>query len=261
NGGVGGSPNGGAGASATGAGGGPPLPGATRCAPRKYLVCEGFESTAKGDVPTGWTREGDASIVGVDDAQSARGAHALRLGASINGWRRIATPATTFGAAHWGRIFYKVQLPAPKSNGVIHSTLVTLVGKNPQGAGDEEVRVVDTVEDPSGKFQFIYNVQPSGDEFATGSAYDWRYEDTWHCAEWHIDAANQSYHFYFDGNEVTQLAKMNGAGNLVGTGIPDVFSTLKVGWWNYQAVSAADLGFVAWIDEVAIDAARIGCAN
>ncbi|HVZ73408.1 MAG TPA: hypothetical protein VHJ20_13600 [Polyangia bacterium] len=238
--------------------GGPETGVASRCTPGKYLVCESFESTAKGAIPTGWTRQGDATLSGVDDAEAARGAHALKLGAVMNGPRRIVLPATNFGGAHWGRIFYKVQLPAPKINGYLHSTMVALVGKNPQGTGDEEVRVVDTVEDPNGKHQFLYNVQPNGAEFGTGSDYLYKYDADWHCAEWHIDAADQSYHFYFDDKEITQIAKMNGAGKLAGTGIPDVFSTIEVGWYNYQAVTP---GFVAWIDEVAIDETRIGCAN
>jgi hypothetical protein len=31
-----------------------------------------------------------------------------------------------------------------------------------------------------------------------------------------------------------------------------------VGWYNYQAASP---GFVAWIDEIALDPHRIGCGN
>ena len=43
-----------------------------------------------------------------------------------------------------------------------------------------------------------------------------------------------------------------------GTDIPPVFSELHVGWNNYQSASP---GFVAWIDEVALDTNRIGCDN
>ena len=136
--------------------------------------------------------------------------------------------------------------------------MVALVGQNPQGTGSEEVRVVDTVQDPNGKHQFIYNVQPQGAEFGTGSSYNYMYDSAWHCAEWHIDAADQSYHFYFDDKEITQIAKMNGAGLLDGTGIPQVFQSIEVGWYNYQS---SPPGFVAWIDEIAVDTSRIGCAN
>jgi hypothetical protein len=215
-----------------------------------------------GAIPTGWTRQvqgNDDTLVGVDDKEAARGTHSLKMGAIANGPRRIVHPAMTFGPGFWGRIFYRIQTPAPKINGYLHSTMVALVGNNPQGTGTEEVRVVDTVEDPNGKNQFLYNVQPNGAEFGTGSPYDYMYDDAWHCAEWHIDGADQSYHFFLDGNEITKIALMNGANNFKNTGIPPQgFQSIEVGWYNYQS---SPPGFVAWIDEVAVDTARIGCTN
>ena len=37
-----------------------------------------------------------------------------------------------------------------------------------------------------------------------------------------------------------------------------VFSSLSVGWNNYQTSTP---GFVAWIDEIAMDLNRIGCGG
>ena len=246
------------GAGMNGAGGAAGLGGTSKCAGSKYLLCESFEDTAVGAIPTGWTRQvtgNDNTLVAVDDKESARGSHALKMGAVANGPRRIVHPATTFGAAHWGRIFYKIQTPAPKISGYLHSTMVALVGNNPMGSGTQENRVVDTVEDPSGKNQFLYNVQPQGNEYGTGSPYDYMYDNAWHCAEWHVDAAAQSYHFYLDGNELTKIALM---GDITKTGLPQMFQSIEVGWYNYQS---APPGFVAWIDEVAVDTARIGCGG
>ena len=120
--------------------------------------------------------------------------------------------------------------------------------------------MVDTVEDTTGHHQFLYNVQPSGGraEFGKGSAYNWTYDGNWHCAEWHVDAATQSYHFYFDNVEVTQIAINNGAGNFTNSELPTVFTNLEVGWNNYQTSTP---GFVAWIDEIAMNTDRIGCGN
>ena len=36
---------------------------------------------------------------------------------------------------------------------------------------------------------------------------------SWHCAEWHVDGATQTYEFFFDGTEVQQIRIQNGAGN------------------------------------------------
>jgi hypothetical protein len=135
--------------------------------------------------------------------------------------------------------------------------MVALYGMGPVN-GNEEVRVVDTVKDANQKHQFLYNVQPSGAEFGKGSPYNWMFDGNWHCAEWHIDAPTQSYTFYYDGAEVTSITINNGAGNYAGSDIPTAFTDVRVGWNNYQS---APPGFVAWIDEVALDVNRIGCGN
>ncbi|HKQ68125.1 MAG TPA: hypothetical protein VJT73_02235 [Polyangiaceae bacterium] len=221
------------------------------CAASPYLICEDFEGTAEGAVPSGWTKHGGASVSASDPA--ARGTHSLKITAAANGERRIYTDANKVGSGHWGRIFYRVELPVPTV--FVHSTMVALQGVGPVG-GSGEYRVVDTVKDANGKHQFLYNVQPNGAEFGKGSPYDWTFDGKWHCAEWHIDNADQSYRFYYDGNEVTSIALSNGAGKYGGTDIPPSFAELRVGWNNYQSASP---GFVAWIDEVALDKNRIGC--
>jgi hypothetical protein len=231
--------------------------GPSLCAGSNYLICEDFEATAVGGVPTGWTKHGDATV---QADQAARGSHALKIGAAASGERRIYADAAKLGSGHWGRIFYKVQLPAfkPPSGSVVHSTLVAFQGNGPKN-GNSEYRVVDTVEDSNGKHQFLWNVQPTSvGEFGKGSSYNWMYDGNWHCAEWHVDGPTQSYHFYIDGAEVPEVAIDNGAGNYNGTDIPNAFSQVHVGWNNYQSASP---GFVAWIDEIAMDASRVGCGN
>jgi hypothetical protein len=230
--------------------------GPSLCGTNKFLICEDFEATAVAGVPSGWTKHGDATVAA---DQAARGSHALKIGAAASGERRIYTSASKLGSSHWGRVFYKVQQPAPKpSSGVIHSTIFALAGNGPKN-GSSEYRVVDTVEDMNGKHQFLWNVQPSNvGEFGKGSPYNWTYDGNWHCAEWHVDPATQSYHFYIDDKEVTDIAINNGAGNYTGTDIPNSFSEVRVGWYNYQSASP---GFVAWIDEIAMDTNRVGCGN
>src|SRR5581483_8049833 len=123
----------------------------------------------------------------------------------------------------------------------------------------EEVRVVDTVKaadsnNTPGKYQFLYDVQPNGSEFGNNNGpYNNMFDGAWHCAEWHIDNPTQNYHFYYDGVEVTSIAVNNGPGVYTNSDIPVVFSQLRVGWNNYQA---APPGFIAWVDEIAIDVQR-----
>ncbi|MCY1009369.1 hypothetical protein OV079_28150 [Nannocystis pusilla] len=187
------------------------------CPPGKYLLCESFDDTEVGAIPPGWVRHGDP--IGVADDAAVSGAHSLKMG-PIPVWeRRIYHDAAALGSGHWGRIRYKVALPVPDA--FVHSTLVALYGKGPT-TGDQEVRVVDTVkEDVDGwnddgngnHFQYLYNVQPNGPEFGKGSDYDWKFDDEWHCAEWHIDGPTQSYDFYIDGAIVEQISIANGPGN------------------------------------------------
>jgi hypothetical protein len=256
---------GGAGGGTAGVTGAAGLGGQSLCTSGRFLVCEGFEGTATGNTPpAGWTRHGNAAVA---DDQAARGTHALKISAADNGERRFYfTDSESFGSGHWGRIFYKVQTPVPDA--FVHSTLVALQGNGPTN-GASEYRVVDTVKqaidtkDVGGTHQFLWNVQPQNtDEFGKGGPYDWRFDGKWHCAEWHIDGATQTYQFFYDGTEVSQVRIMNGAGNYGSgnnrTDIPMVFTDLKVGWNNYQS---SPPGFVAWIDEIAIDVSRIGCDN
>lgn len=238
--------------------------GGSLCTPGRYLVCEGFEAMAVGTsaAPAGWMRTGDVDVI-ADAGNVYRGARAMRVNAAASGPRRITLSGgalAALGGSHWGRIFYKVQAPAPQpAAGVVHSTLVAGEATSPV-SGTIEVRVVDTVENSSGKQQFLYNVQPTGgrSEFAKGSSYDWSYDGNWHCAEWHVDYATQAYHYYFDGAEVAAIAITNGAGNFANSEIPLAFTSLSVGWNNYQTSTP---GFVAWFDEIALDPDRIGCGG
>ncbi len=253
-GGVAGSDGGVSGAGSAGAGQGG-MPG-SGCAGADYLICEDFESTPLGEVPSGWTRRGSEAAVADDEAHG--GAHALKLGAVASGERRIARDAGLLGSAHYGRIFYRVQAPVPDA--FVHSTFVSLMGDGPTN-GTSEYRPIDTVKqakdtpDVGSRHNFIYNVQIiGGSEFGRETSYDYLFDEAWHCAEYHIDASNQSFSLSFDGEEV--LAFENGAGQYDRTDIPSSFDEVRVGFNNYQS---APPGFTVWIDDVAFDDQPIGC--
>jgi hypothetical protein len=155
-----------------------------------------------------------------------------------------------------------VQVPPPDA--FVHATMAAYQGDGPD-IGAATFRVVDTVKmaAPTSTHQFLYNVQiTGGSEFSKQGPYNWTFDGMWHCAEWFVDGANQAYQFFHDGAEVTQMRIQNGAGNYGSgsnrTSLPMMFNDFRVGWTTYQT---APPGFTAWIDEVAIDAQRIGCAN
>lgn len=229
---------------------------ASGCADAPYPICEDFEATAVGDIPEGWTAHGEDVAVADDEVHS--GAHALKLGAIPVWERRIYTEANVLGSAHWGRIYYKVQLPVPDA--FVHSTIVALHGEGPT-SGAAEFRVVDTVKqavdtpDVGSLHQYLYNVQPENSgEFGREGPYDQEFDGVWHCVEYHIDAATQSYALYIDG--APELSFEDGAGEYQGSDIPDSFDELRIGWINYQE---SPPGFTAWIDDIAFGEERIGC--
>jgi hypothetical protein len=255
---AGAAPSGGAagasGAGTSGAGGTAP----SGCQDSSIPICEDFEASEVGQLPPDWSKNGN---VGVATDESHAGVRSLKVEAAASGARRMTLTGTrvaALGGTHWGRVFYKVDQPAPRpASGVIHSTIVAGSADSPV-SGTIEVRVVDTVEDAQGNHQYLYNVQPNErGEFGRGSSYDYQYDGEWHCAEWFVEHATQSYRFYIDGDEIESIAVANGAGNFDQAEIPAVFDSLSVGWNNYQ--SAPDGGFVAWLDDLAIGPSRFGC--
>lgn len=224
-----------------------------------FLLYEDFEGTAVGSVPKGFQKEGKVAVA-EDSAHSGR--HALRIEAAPTGPRRITINnkdlMARLGGQHWGRLYFKVQQPSPEpQNGVIHSTLVAGSAKSPLPSKDGiEVRVLDTVMNNKGEYQYIYNVQPQKrGEFGKGGGYKSKFTDEWTLAEWTVDHATQTYRLFINEKEVADVAFTKGAGSYEGAEIPDVFESLSFGWNNYQN---AGKGFVAWIDDIALAKDRIG---
>jgi hypothetical protein len=223
----------------------------------KIYFLEDFETTAAGHVPRAFQKTG-AVAVAEDQAHSGR--HSLRIEAAMNGPRRITMKGDILkelGGQHWGRLYFKVQQPSPQpDNGVIHSTLVAGSAQSPQSKDPIEVRVLDTVMNKEGMYQYIYNVQPQKRaEFGKGSSYKYKFTDEWTLAEWYVDFATQTYRLFINGEEIKDVAFMKGAGQYDKSEIPEVFESLSFGWNNYQG---AGKGFVAWIDDIALAKDRLG---
>jgi hypothetical protein len=230
----------------------------------KLILSEDFESTPVGEVPQGFTKAGK---VGVADDAAHSGKKSLKMEPAINGARRITKEGpeiAALGGEHWGRLYYKVKLPAPlpvvpegKTSAVIHSTLVSGMAKSPLFNDIIEVRPFGSMIFPDGGVKYLYNVQPKGarKEFATTTKTISHYTDEWTLVEWHVDYATQTYQFFVNGEEIPDMALHKGAGNFEGAEIPAVFDNLSFGWTNYQP---AGEGFVSWIDDIALSKERIG---
>lgn len=221
------------------------------------LLQETFELTAPGDIPRGFQKTGAAEVV---EGVAFSGRRSLRIAPAPNGPRRITLRGDVLrrlGGRHWGRLFFKVQLPHPEpAAGVIHSTLVAGAARSPLDQQPIEVRLVDTVLGAGRKHQWLYNVQPaSRPEFGKGSGFNYWYSDQWTLAEWYVDFDTQSFRLFIDGKEIEEVAFSKGKGNFRDAEIPEVFESLSFGWNNYQQAGA---GFTAWIDDIALAPERIG---
>ena len=223
------------------------------------VLMEDFESTPAGEVPKGFTKQG---AVLVDDTVAHSGKHSLKMEAAVNGPRRITTKSEALaqlGGTHWGRLYFKVQLPSPEcKQGVIHSTIVSAVGKSPLHDDEIEFRPLDTILGTQGTFGYIYNVQPHTNrpEFGHGSASKWKFSDQWTLAEWYVDYTTQTYRLWINSAEVKDIAFMKGPKNYEGSEIPAAMESITFGWWNYQ--KAEPTGFTAWIDDIALSKDRLG---
>ena len=184
-----------------------------------------------------------------------RGAHSLETSSSVAGASRVQKALSGIGTAagtHWGRVFFKVQSPAPQlaSQGP-HATFVALQGNLRAG----ELRVVDTQQATSGKIQLLANTPD--DQCCTGTDFTYTlYDGAWHCAEWHVDSTKQSYRFFLDDAEITALAFDYGAGSTKAN-MPAAFTAVGLGAIFYTPTLPSPL--VTWFDDLAIDDLQVGC--
>lgn len=223
------------------------------------IVADDFETTAVGAIPAGFTKTGN---IGVEEGVAHSGTHALRIEPAVRGGRYISLApdkVAALGGEHWGRLYYKIKTPVPLPTGnLIHATLVDGKAVSPLAKDVIDLRLATLLYYPSGEFKYFYNVQPPNGrkEFGPSSTIMQKFNDDWTLLEWHVDAATQTYQFFVNGKELTEITQHKGAGNYEGIEIPDAFQTLSIGFTNYQA--AKDEGITLWIDDIAVGKNRLG---
>ena len=228
------------------------------------VVSDDFESTPVGAIPEGFTKMG---AIAVAEGVAHSGTHALKIEPAVKGGRFISLApekVAELGGEHWGRLYYKVKTPAPlplpqpgKKTAAIHTTLVAGKATSPLANDAIEVRLAGFSLDAMGDFRYLYNVQPKQrKEFGVRTKTAHRFNDDWTLLEWHADSATQTYQFFLNGEEVTDIAVHKGAGHFEGSEITAQFQTLSIGWTNYQPATGE--GFTVWIDDIAVGKQRLG---
>ena len=81
-----------------------------------------------------------------------------------------------------------------------------------------------------------------------------KFDANWHCAEWWVDVATNSYRFFSDSAEVTQLAFSGKTNSTMSD-----YTAIVLGATWYQQDGTILSPFVIWFDDLAIDDNQIGC--
>jgi len=177
---------------------------------------------------------------------------------------------TTFPAAsntYYGRAFvYFQSLPTPApSFDYSHWTFIAASGTGVTG----EIRV-------SGQMQNGVNLFGVGTDSLTdpNGTGDWTNADRdpgpngtpspvptgqWLCIEWMHDGAHNQTRLWWDAVEHPSLGTVPGTPHQGNATVPftlPAFTKVWLGWYEYQPTTEP---FELWLDEIAIDGARIGC--
>ena len=239
--------------------------GASRCAQANVQLCEDFESGTLDT--TTWTVLGGGTKPVIDGVQKARGGKALHIMVAGNGESAIRE-SKTFPApndTYYGRVFvYFASLPTPATGYTYsHWTMIAATGTGVTG----EIRVSGQMQ--NGMSYWGVDTDNSMDPTGTG---DWTNSDKdpngkpvavptgkWLCIEWMHKGDTNETAFWWDGVEHPSLSTMpstpHGGNKTVPFTLPQ-FKNVWLGWAEYQPTTEP---FELWLDEIAIDKARIGC--
>ena len=240
--------------------------GDARCDGLDVLLCESFEDVDEGALPgapfavRAYPALGNAGAptMAVDDARAARGARSLHLVVDdrAEAYLRVTSLFPEHSGRLFGRVFFYAAAPLPEIGDTVHWNVVEGTGPNGQG-GTKFVRYGGTYNefDNGGYiFNFDQRPRPSGfNELARGDSHNIE-TGKWICVEWSF-TANET-RLYRDGTEV---AAARGSSPINDTEFTfPTYDGLNIGWAIYQVVETP---FEVWIDEIALDDERIGCAR
>ncbi len=255
------------------------LGGPSRCTGADVLLCEGFESGAIDAATWSIDTWGKGTAL-IDGARAARGSHSVHINEPADVSRVMLRETKTFattGNHFFGRFFLYLPYTAPAlqcpngtCNNLVHWTAAAAGGVYAENSMSyqPDVRAVGAVNqnllvnlDGGPKAE----VGVSDDSSApTGyGALDASHVNQWMCFEFEYagQADTAEVRVFWDGLEHPALhystAHRGDKGEL--WAIPK-YDHLDFGFTHYQNYSSAVAGFDAWIDEIAVDTRRIGCA-
>lgn len=212
----------------------------------KYALCESFETLEDGAYPNGraW-RAGSATSMLVDSTRAARGKKSMKIVTAPRPselYLRETASLEKTGNAFYGRVYLYM---AKQPTAFVHWNLIEARGMD----GKRAIRHGGIGNGGNSTWLFNVETHGAGERAQGGPAVP---AQRWLCVEWFFDGDKSEAVLWVDGAE--RLRHRNGFGAAYGFLPP--WRSVHVGMALYQTVNA---GFEAYIDELVIDKARIGC--
>jgi hypothetical protein len=219
--------------------------------------CEDFEADSLNTERWRIRTSGENPVV--ETVRAARGTRSVHFHTEDNGLALIYTtePFPAANNRYFGRLFAWFE-SMPTAPEWAHWSIAA----SATDADESEIRVGGQYDNTINRFGVGTDHGPTG---------DWTILDedpgdpvpvgTWVCVEWLHDGQNDVTDLWWNGVPRPSLHTTATAhGGMTGEYVMPDIDSMFVGFWLYQPETVPD-HFDVWIDEVAIDAERIGCNN
>jgi hypothetical protein len=223
--------------------------GSPRCAGSGLLVCDDFENTT---LDTNlWSTLTNNGTVTIDSTRAARGTHSLHIHAAGSAGTNVGIRETrTFPAQNdtlFGRAFVYLTATAQ-----VHATLFESTGTIPGTNVTAFYRY---------GFQF-HTLLANYDTIGRTTDYPIHSARTlplnqWSCVEWQFKGDTNELHLWLNGSEVTDIAVQ---ANHSPPWAAPAFTNVFLGWHLYSGTDPTPT-IDLWLDGVAVNGSRIGCAR
>jgi hypothetical protein len=191
-----------------------------------------------------------------------RGTKALHIAPMLSGTSFIRETRTfpALGKSFYGRVFVWVeQQPVEKPATLYHWTTIEAGDTATDNArklrlgGHIEASLTNWL-----RFNYETSVQAPVHETGLSDTAAVLAPRTWHCLEFFFDMPTQEARFWLNGTERTRLHWLNSMPSMPLFQFPAEVKSLSFGWAEYQAALTP---WEIWIDEIAVDGQRVGCAE
>jgi hypothetical protein len=214
------------------------------CATAGVRLCESFEST----LGSAWSLLQMNGTATIDTSRAYRGTHALHMqGSAVNAGATIVTGIAetmtleTVPPDIYVRAFYYIPA-APVNDEALFSMVETAAPNDGVGLFDRA----------GGAFATDDSVSPGEYTSATHVPLN-----SWFCVEWHVHVATDDtgyVHIFVDDSEVADLEQSQATSPANGFGLLSVGAV-------FDSPTFPNPLSESWVDEVAVDNARIGCTK